>query len=509
MAKYGRRPAIVLSGVFFFFGPVFMASSFNIPGLVVGRVIIGLGIGASAVVVPAFLGEVSPARLRGRIVELYEALLCVGMLAATLIDAALESAPESWRWMVGLPILPAFIMTTSIFFLPESPRWLVIHGRLEEALIVLHKILAGKAPLLGEEEPPTPEQLVAIAEAEDALLQLWSSVEKDSAATLEQRQAAAEFTERRRRKKSTMEEETVSLTPAIDIDSIPEAFNTANNSLNNNSYKAKGFWATLGTMFLDIKIVATGPERRAFRMALWLAFFNQAFASTAIINYAPTLLQLAGVHSETTATLFSAAISGSKLVGISFSFLLVDSKGRRPLLIWGSMGSSLAMALLAVADGVSSVALLLVGMCLFIFAFSLSWAGVFWVLLSEIFSMHAKSPAAATSTALLFLSGAIADSVFLSLHGALGAFSFAIFAVIAAIAGIYCFVAVPETKNKQLLEVQRLLAVDSHRYIEDTHRLLHPQHVDSSSAEGVVELVQPREEEEEEGPFHATTVHTS
>ena len=80
-------------------------------GLVVGRILIGLGIGVSAVVVPAYLGELSPAKLRGRIVEVYELVLCVGMLAAVLADAALQDAPNNWRWMVGLPVVPGLVLS--------------------------------------------------------------------------------------------------------------------------------------------------------------------------------------------------------------------------------------------------------------------------------------------------------------------------------------------------------------------------------------------------------------
>ena len=79
-------------------------------GLTVGRVLIGLGIGVSAVVVPAYLGEVAPARVRGRIVEVYEVMLCLGMLSAMLVDAALEHVPWNWRWMVGAPVVPAIFL---------------------------------------------------------------------------------------------------------------------------------------------------------------------------------------------------------------------------------------------------------------------------------------------------------------------------------------------------------------------------------------------------------------
>lgn len=77
----------------------------------VGRLLVGMGIGVSAVVVPAYLGEVAPSQTRGRIVQLYEVLLCTGMLAAVLANWVLERLPDGWRWMVGAPIVPALFMS--------------------------------------------------------------------------------------------------------------------------------------------------------------------------------------------------------------------------------------------------------------------------------------------------------------------------------------------------------------------------------------------------------------
>ena len=110
MLYYGRRVAIAVDAAFFAVGPLIMAAAFNVPVLVLGRVVVGIGIGVSAVAVPAYLGEVSPPAVRGRVVELYELLLCAGMLAAALVDAALEGAPGGWRLMVGLPAAPALLL---------------------------------------------------------------------------------------------------------------------------------------------------------------------------------------------------------------------------------------------------------------------------------------------------------------------------------------------------------------------------------------------------------------
>ena len=76
---------------------------------------------------------------------------------------------------------------------------------------------------------------------------------------------------------------------------------------------AVGFWATFWAMLADIWAVFQGSERKALIMTLWLAFFDQGMASTAIINYAPQILTAAGVESHGAATLYSSAITAAKV----------------------------------------------------------------------------------------------------------------------------------------------------------------------------------------------------
>jgi hypothetical protein len=266
-------------------------------------------------------------------------------------------------------------------------------------------------------------------------------------------------------------EETVALSPTPIMTDSTSKLDINTSSLSPSAYTygvggggggsgitRKGFWATSAEMMRDIVAVARGPESSAFSMILILAFFNQAFASTAIINYAPSVLQHAGVESSSTASLFTSLIGASKLAGVIIAFFLIDTVGRRPLLLWGSLGSSVSLLLLVPGDWLDSHGLLVTGMCLFIFSFSVSYAGVFWVLLSESFSMGAKSPAASAATAVLFVTGAAADMLFLSLHSWLGPFVFGLYACIAAAAAVYVYVAVPETKGIDLLQVQAVLA---------------------------------------------------
>lgn len=149
-----------------------------------------------------------------------------------------------------------------------------------------------------------------------------------------------------------------------------------------------------------------------------------------------------------------------QIVGVCLSVYLIDTAGRRPLLIWGGSVSALAMVLLTMADYLAQPVLVVTAMCLFIAAFSLSYAGVFWVLVSEIFSMSVKSPAASAATAMLFLAGAVANLVFLTLHEWFGSASFLVFGGVAAAGAVYCYMQVPETMGKTLAEIQHMLGTE-------------------------------------------------
>ncbi len=106
MLHYGRRKAIVLDSFFYIVGPLLMAFASHASILLAGRLLVGIGIGISAVVAPTYLGEIAPAHMRGRIVESYEVLLCLGMLASVAMDVAFGHLPHNWRWMVSsMPLI--------------------------------------------------------------------------------------------------------------------------------------------------------------------------------------------------------------------------------------------------------------------------------------------------------------------------------------------------------------------------------------------------------------------
>jgi len=132
----GRHRTLLTTAVIFAFGAVASALSPNEALLITSRFLIGLGLGASSMVVPLYLAEMAPKQSRGRLVSLNQFLIVVGILIAYGVGYAFASS-GAWRWMLGLAAIPAVLMFIGLLTLPESPRWLLSKGREDEALAVL------------------------------------------------------------------------------------------------------------------------------------------------------------------------------------------------------------------------------------------------------------------------------------------------------------------------------------------------------------------------------------
>eukprot|EP00731_Ephydatia_muelleri_P012140 Em0006g1034a len=139
---FGRRPVLLAASVVFTIGAVLMGAAQNAIMLLVGRIVVGLGVGFAAMAVPMYIAEVSPASIRGKLILINSMFITGGMFSATVLAGALSSLPLhiGWRIMLGLAGVPSVIMFVGFIFLPESPRWLVFHGHEDKARRVLRQI---------------------------------------------------------------------------------------------------------------------------------------------------------------------------------------------------------------------------------------------------------------------------------------------------------------------------------------------------------------------------------
>ena len=104
--------------------------------LVLFRVVLGLAVGAAALIVPLYLSEIAPTEIRGAISSLNQLMITVGILLAFIVNALLANS-GAWRWMLGLAVVPSVVLFIGMYFMPETPRWLVSRGREDDARDVL------------------------------------------------------------------------------------------------------------------------------------------------------------------------------------------------------------------------------------------------------------------------------------------------------------------------------------------------------------------------------------
>lgn len=161
---WGRRKSIILMSVLFFIGAMVCVVAPTFGVMVVGRVILGLAVGAASTVVPVFLAELAPFEIRGSLAGRNEFMIVFGQLLAFIINAFIGNVWGEgngvWRIMLSIEALPAIALFIGMMRMPESPRWLVSKGRDDEALQVLSTLRTkerAKAEL-GEVESMTSEE---------------------------------------------------------------------------------------------------------------------------------------------------------------------------------------------------------------------------------------------------------------------------------------------------------------------------------------------------------------
>lgn len=151
--RYGRRGLLRAAAVVFTVSALMSASATDFTLLVAARLLSGLGVGAALVVAPMYIAEISTAATRGRLVSVNQLYVVLGISAAFFSNYLIlqmgDSEGWTWRWMLGIGAVPSILLFALLFAVPESPRWLAMHGRLDGARRVL---LRAHGEMLAESE---------------------------------------------------------------------------------------------------------------------------------------------------------------------------------------------------------------------------------------------------------------------------------------------------------------------------------------------------------------------
>ncbi|XP_074304494.1 inositol transporter 4-like [Silene latifolia] len=256
--KIGRKLTMMIADALFLTGAIIMACAPAPWVIIIGRVVVGLGVGMASMTAPLYISETSPAKIRGALGATNGLLITGGQFLSYLINLAFTQVKHPWRWMLGVAAVPAAIQFVLMFTLPESPRWLYRQGRLEEAEEVLGRIYS-------------PE------EVEQEMDALKLSIEHEIA----ERKAVGE---------------------------------------GNALFRAKKAWENI-------------VVRRGLIAGITVLVTQQFVGINTIMYYSPTIVQLAGFASNSTAMALSLVTSGLNTVGSVVSMMFVDRYGRRRLML--------------------------------------------------------------------------------------------------------------------------------------------------------------------------------
>ncbi len=367
--RYGRKPVLFVIASLYVLTAVGSALAGNVWSFIIFRFLGGIGVGASSVVAPMYIAEISPARIRGRMTALFQFNVISGILIAYVSNYLLRNAgDEPWRWMLGVAGIPSAIYLMALFVIPESPRYLIKVGKTVIARSILER---------------------------------------------------------------------------IEVSSIEEEIEEIKKSLDQSGERKQTLFSSL--YFKPISI------------AFLVAMFNQFSGINAILYYAPRIFEMSGLTN--TDSLFQSIMIGiTNGIFTIVGMILIDRAGRKTLLMVGSAGMSVCLALVARTFYIQDFSgyTLLLYLLTYMMFFAFSTGAVIWVLIAEIFPNRVRGKGQSFGSFTHWFFAALITFLFpviekLSQFGVAHAFMF--FSVMMIVQVIVVWKYFPETKGRTLEEL--------------------------------------------------------
>lgn len=385
--RFGRKRPLIAAAALFTIAAIGTGAANQFTIFIIFRLIGGLGIGLASAISPMYIAEISPAKMRGRLVSVNQLTIVIGILAAQIINYLIaEKIPEGisdsmilqswngqtgWRWMFWAGTAPALMFFIFSFFIPESPRFLAKSGKWTSAAAILEKIGGAQYAIQEQKE---------IAE-----------------------------------------------------------------TLHGTSSK------------IDWKALSSKKVRPVLVLGVVLAVFQQWCGINVIFNYAEEVFTAAGYSVGD--MLFNIVITGT--VNLVFTFLamrMVDSWGRRKLMLLGSIGLAVIYFMLGSSyyfelKGLAILVLVMVAIA----TYAMTLAPITWVVLSEIFPNSIRGTAMAISTTALWIACFVLTYTFPILNKLLNASgTFWLYGFICFFGFLFILKKLPETKGKSLEEIEKM-----------------------------------------------------
>ncbi|MDL4821406.1 sugar porter family MFS transporter [Actinomadura opuntiae] len=392
--RIGRVKVMLAASALFVISSLGSAFAFSAVDLTAWRLVGGLAIGAASVIAPAYIAEIAPAELRGRLGSLQQMAIVLGIFAALVVDYVIAQVSDggatgtfpwgggAWRWMFASAAVPAVFWGVIATTIPESPRYLVKKHKMNDARRVLARVM-GRGDVDGK------------------IKDIVRSIAEDRPVHLRDLRGSR-----------------LGLLPIV--------------------------W-----------------------VGILLSVFQQFVGINVIFYYSSSLWQAVG-FSESNAMLTSVINS---IVNVAFTLVaiaLVDRVGRRPLLLGGAAGMALSLGTLTVCFSTAHVVdgkpelsgaagpIALVAANVFVAAFAATWGPVVWVMLGEMFNNFIRASALAVAAAAQWLANWVVTTTFPGISGFSLSLAYGLYTAFSVLAFFFVIRAVPETKGRELEDMDHL-----------------------------------------------------
>ncbi|THD81705.1 MAG: MFS transporter [Phenylobacterium sp.] len=385
----GRRAVMILAAGLFIISALGAGAANASLIFIIARFVGGLGVGAASVTSPVYISEVTPAAIRGRLSAIQQIMIITGLTGAFLVNYLLAHTAgastailwgyPAWRWMFWAQVIPAGVFLLSLLAIPESPRYLVVRGREDQAQGVLTR-------------------LFGTAEADRKVAEIRASLAADH----------------HRPKLSDLIDKTKGRVRPI-------------------------VWCGIG-----------------------LAVFQQLVGINVVFYYGAVLWQSVG-FSENDSLKINILSGALSIVACFATILLIDKIGRKPLLLIGSAGMAVTLALVAGAFSTGSLVngsvqlshgaglLALFSANAYVVLFNLSWGPVMWVMLGEMFPNQIRGSGLAVSGFAQWIANFGISVSFPVMASSLGLVpTYAFYAISAAVSFVFVWKVVHETRGREL-----------------------------------------------------------
>ncbi|PSR75621.1 general substrate transporter, partial [Coniella lustricola] len=384
--------------------------------ILAGRFITGMGVGSLAMIVPIYNSEVAPPEVRGALVALQQLAICFGIMVSFWIDygtnfiggtALAQQSNAAWLVPICLQIAPAVVLFAGMLAMPFSPRWLVHHGREDEARQVLAKLRG----------LPRDHELVAL-----------EFLEIKAQSLFEKRSTAHKFPHLVGRDGGQ-----------------PTAWNT---------FKLQ--FVAIGALF------KTQAMRKRVAVATVTMFFQQWTGINAVLYYAPTIFGDLGLGSTETSLLATGVVGIVMFIATIPAVLWVDRVGRKPVLAVGAVGMATCHIIIAVivakndkqwasqaAAGWAAVAMV----WLFVVHFGYSWGPCAWIIVAEIWPLSSRPYGVSLGASSNWMNNFIVGQVTPDMLAAMPYGTYILFGLLTYMGAAFIWFFVPETKRLSLEEM--------------------------------------------------------